>query len=73
MFFLKKWAILSLFFGFLLFQYIWQYVKFADDWIRTVDLWCQKRPLYQLSHNHCPLRYLFYSTKDISYTLHNYN
>ena len=23
---------------------------FADDWIRTVDLWSRKRPLYQLSH-----------------------
>ena len=22
----------------------------ADDWIRTADLWYQKRPLYQLSH-----------------------
>ena len=28
---------------------------FADDWIRTVDLWYWKRPLYQLSHNHCPV------------------
>ena len=28
--------------------------KFADDWIRTADLWCRRRPLYQLSHNHCP-------------------
>ena len=27
---------------------------FADDWIRTADLWNWKRPLYQLSHNHCP-------------------
>ena len=25
---------------------------FADVWIRTADLWCWKRPLYQLSHNH---------------------
>ena len=24
--------------------------------IRTADLWCRKRPLYQLSHNHCPDR-----------------
>ena len=23
---------------------------FADDWIRTADLWYWKRPLYQLSH-----------------------
>ena len=25
----------------------------ADDWSRTVDLWCRKRPLGQLKHNHC--------------------
>ena len=23
---------------------------FADDWIRTADLWRRKRPLYQLRH-----------------------
>jgi len=28
--------------------------NFANDWIWTSDLWSQKRPLYQLSHNHCP-------------------
>ena len=28
--------------------------KFANDWIRTVDLWYWKLPLCQLSHNHCP-------------------
>ena len=27
---------------------------FADVCIRTTDLWSRKRPLYQLSHNHCP-------------------
>ena len=27
---------------------------FADDWIRTADLWNKKQPLYQLRHNHCP-------------------
>ena len=27
-------------------------INFAYDWIRTVDLWYWKRPLYQLSHNH---------------------
>ena len=38
------------------FPYSWNYVdlKFADDWIRTADLWCRKPPLYQLRHNHCP-------------------
>ena len=29
-------------------------INFADDWIRTADLWNRKRSLYQLSHNHCP-------------------
>ena len=29
-------------------------INFANDWIRTADLWSQKRPLYQLSHNHFP-------------------
>ena len=29
-------------------------IIFADDWIRTVDLWSRKQPLFQLSHNHCP-------------------
>ena len=28
--------------------------KFADDWSQTPDLWYQKRPLYQPSHNHFP-------------------
>ena len=27
-------------------------LKFVDDWIRTADLLCRKRPLSQLSHNH---------------------
>ena len=30
--------------------------KFADDWIRNADLWCWKRLLCQLSHNHCHCR-----------------
>ena len=39
------------------FQYSRQnvHIKIADDWIRTADLWCRKRPLYQLSHNYCPI------------------
>ena len=28
--------------------------NFADDWIRTSDLWVRKQPLCQLSHNNCP-------------------
>ena len=31
--------------------------KYADDWIRTEDLYCWKRPLYQLSQNHCPVAF----------------
>ena len=27
-------------------------MNFADDLSQTSDLWYQKRPLYQLSHNH---------------------
>ena len=42
-------------------QYSWQmFKKFVDDWIWTADLWCWKQPLYQLSHNHCPLKLKFY-------------
>ena len=29
-------------------------INLADDWIQTSDLWYWKRPVYQLSHNHCP-------------------
>ena len=40
---------------------------FADDWIWTADLWNWKQPLYQLSHNHCPIlrmfEIVFYSDK----------
>ena len=32
----------------------------ANDWIRTMDLWYWKRPLYQLRHNHCPYQIEFY-------------
>ena len=34
-------------------------IIFADDWIQTTDLWYQKRPLFQLSHNHCHVEYPF--------------
>ena len=34
---------------------ICSYLKFANDWIRTADVWNWKRPLCQLSHHHhCP-------------------
>lgn len=39
-------------------HYSWELTNFnkifADDWIRTADPWCWKRPLWQLSTNHCP-------------------
>ena len=56
-----KWAIPGLFFFIFVFSNFDTVdskqmfnIIFADDWIRTADLWNQKRPLYQLSHNHCP-------------------
>ena len=27
-------------------------INFTNDWIRTMDLWYQKQPLYLLSHSH---------------------
>ena len=36
-----------------------RYKSFTNDWIRTADLWCRERLLYQLSHNHCPIVALF--------------
>ena len=38
-------------------------IFFANDWIRTTDFWSQKRPLYQLNHNHCPSKYIVGSKK----------
>ena len=29
-------------------------LRITDDWNRTADLCGRKRPLNQLSHNHCP-------------------
>ena len=29
-------------------------MKFADNWIQTMDLRCRKWLLYHLSHSHCP-------------------
>ena len=53
--FLKGWANPSHFFFIFVFSTV-QLVEifFAYVWIRTADLWCRKRPPYQLSHNHCP-------------------
>ena len=53
----KKWAIPGLFFSIFVFSIQLTVnkcsINFADDWIRTVDLWYWKGSLYQLSHNHC--------------------
>ena len=49
---------LPLFLYFRFFRYSWQWtynINFADDWFRTADLWSQKRLLYQLCHNLCPI------------------
>ena len=48
-----NWAISGLFILVFSIQ-LTEYIKFTDVWIRLVDQWSQKRPLYQLSHNHCP-------------------
>ena len=53
----KKWAFPGRFSLFSSFQNSWQLIFniiFADDWIGTADFWNRKRPLYQLSHQHCP-------------------
>ena len=57
--FLKKLAIPGLFFLIFVFtiQLTGKNVQYKNDWIRTEDLWCRKRPLYQLSHNHYHLHH----------------
>ena len=49
-----KWAIPGLFFFIFVFSIQLTVnkcsINFADDWIRTANLWYRKRPLYQLSH-----------------------
>ena len=41
-----KWAITDLFFSIfvLVFEYSWEWIRFADDWIWTADLWGRKQP-----------------------------
>ena len=41
-------------------------INFADNWIRTTDLWSQKWLLYQLSHNHYHLFYSLGTQKDFN-------
>ena len=50
--------------------------KIANDWIRTADLWCRKRPLYQLRHSHCfgfDLSYLYTVSLSLSFFFHEAN
>ena len=48
-----------LFLYFRLFYLIYNWwISFADVGIWTADLWCWKRPLFQLSHQHCPIVFL---------------
>ena len=61
-----KWAIRGLFLSlFWFFLYSWEEqmlnVNSANDWIRTEDLCCRKQRLYQLSHNHCPIKCIVWS------------
>ena len=52
------WAIFGLFF--LYFRFFTTFnVNFGNDCIQTVDLWSWKRPLYQLSLNHCLFMWYF--------------
>ena len=74
-YFFLKWAILGLFLFIFVFSIQLKInkcsINFADDWSRTADLWYQKRPLYQLSHNHFPAASLqfdwivFYQTRTL--------
>ena len=42
---------------------------FADDWIRTMDLWNMKQLLYQLSHNHFQNKTYFAKTLQVKQTI----
>ena len=37
-------------------------INFADDWIRTTDMWCWKLPLYQLATTTALLPLILYDT-----------
>ena len=56
--FLFKWAIPGLFFIYFRLFYVEIQTtgikSFAKDGIRSADLWCWKRPLFQPLHNHGP-------------------
>ena len=67
-FFLKKYGPFPASFFIFVFSIQLTVNNFADDWIRTADLWCRKRPLYQLSHNHCPT-HLFFLPLSLTHSL----
>ena len=46
-----------------------QYNIFADDWIRTADLWCRKRPLYQVIHKQPPPQIFSHPVTKLTYKL----
>ena len=51
-----RWAIPGVFFFIFVFSVFFCTIgrsNFANDGIQTTDIWCWKRPLYQLSHHHC--------------------
>ena len=56
----------SFFFMFAFAKQLIVHINFADDWSRTADLWCRKRPLYQLGHNHFPKIFVSLSVCDNS-------
>ena len=62
--FVKNSAIPGLFFfNFVFSIQLIVHITFADGWIQTADLWCWKRPLYQLRHNHFPIQILWANKK----------
>ena len=69
---LQNWAIPGLFFFIFVFSIqLIVHIYFADDWIRTADLWCQKQPLYQLRLNHFPKKEVLQSTVTEMETSHD--
>ena len=53
-FFIKMGHSRPLFPLFLCVQQSWQWIKFANEWNRTMGIWFRKLSLYQLCLNHCP-------------------
>ena len=61
--YINKWIVLYLlFFSFVFQQYNVNLWKIANNWIWTVDFWCQKQPLCQL----CQINFRFLLNVTIS-------